>query len=133
MGFIVIIPFATLAGWSVFRIFRWLRRGDFGREWWRAFAILACAGVVLGVWLAFFLNYQVANMRLGGFPIPVRIASRVKPEDPWVTAAMPIAIRCGAVITNLLSGVAFSLAPIAVAAFFRENRTQHPAHGNARS
>jgi hypothetical protein len=129
MGFIVIIPLAALAGWSIFRIHRWLRLGNFGSEWLRAFAILGCVGVGLGIWLTFFTDYRVANMRMGGFPIPLRIASRVKSEDPWVAAAMPGMIRCGAAIANLLSGVALSLVPLAVAAFFKENRRSQPLPG----
>ena len=129
MGFIVIIPLATLAGWSIVRIHRWLHHGNFGREWLRAFAVLGSAGVGLGIWLAFFTNYEVANMRMGGFPIPLRIASRVKPEDPWVTAPMPGMIRSGAAISDLLSGVALSLVPLAVAAFFKENRRSQPLPG----
>src|SRR5437660_1206452 len=46
MGFIIIIPLGALAGWSIFAIIRWLRRGGFGRKWWRAFGILGSAGLV---------------------------------------------------------------------------------------
>src|SRR5579884_3547538 len=54
MGFIVIIPIAALAAWSIFAIFRWLRRGDFGAKWLRTYAMLATAGLALGIWFAFF-------------------------------------------------------------------------------
>jgi hypothetical protein len=125
MGFIVIIPFAALAGWSIFTIARQLRRGGYDWKWWRAFALLACAGLALGVWFAFFLQYKVANTRLEGFPIPVQISSRDNPTSPWVTSNMPAPIRLGGTVTNLLAGVALCLAPIAVAAFFKENRAHH--------
>jgi uncharacterized membrane protein YfcA len=129
MGFIIIIPFAALAGWSIFAIFRWLRRGDFDRQWWKAFALLASAGLALGIWLTFFLQYKVANTHMEGFPIPVGISSREKPDAPWVKSVMPVPIRIGGVITNLLSGVALCLAPLAVAAFFKEHRAQQGLHG----
>src|SRR5581483_10679994 len=64
MGLIVILPFAALAGWSIFALARWLRRGGYGPKWWRAFAILALIGLGLGIWFAFFLHYHVANTRL---------------------------------------------------------------------
>src|SRR5437879_4425647 len=111
MGFIIIIPLGALAGWSVFAIFRWLRRGGFGRKWWRAFGILGSAGLALGVWFAFFTQYKIANARLEGFPIPVRIFNREKPDAPWKTSDMPRAIRLGGMMTDLLSGVALCLAP----------------------
>src|SRR5258708_4451675 len=129
MGFIIIIPFAALAGWAIFAIYRWLLRGNFGPKWWRAFGLLACAGLGLGVWFAFFLQYQVANARLAGFPIPVQISNREKPGAPWTGSELPAAVRYGGMLTNLLSGVALALAPIAVAAFFKENRMTRDQFG----
>jgi hypothetical protein len=132
MGLIVILPLTILAAWSIYAIFRWLRRGKFGGDWWRAFALLGCGGLALGVWFAFFSEYTVANKRLDGFPIPVEIANRENPSDPWVQAALPESIRFGGMVTNLLCGVALGLAPIAVAAFFKENRGQRDAQGRPR-
>ncbi len=44
---------------------------------------------------------------------------------PWVhSTTMPLPIRIGGLITDVLSGVALCLAPIAVAAFFKENRAK---------
>src|SRR5579864_8768151 len=100
MGFIIIIPFAALAAWAIFAIFRWLHRGRFGRQWWKAYALLACAGLAVGIWFAFFVQYKMANTRIKGFPIPVGITSREKPDGPWVQSAMPGPIRIGATITN---------------------------------
>lgn len=134
MGFLVIAPFAVLAGWSIFAIYRWLRRGAYGGQWWRAFGLLACGGAVLGVWFAFFLQYNVnvANKRIAGFPIPLQIFSREKNTDPWVPDRMPVSVRFGGAVTDWLCGVAVSLAPIAVAAFFKENRMQRDDKGNPR-
>ncbi len=132
MGLLIILPLAALAAWSILAIFRWLRRGQFGGRWWRAFILLACAGLGLGVWFAFFLEYTVANKRLDGFPIPVAIANREKPADPWVKSVLPGPIRFGGTVTNLLCGVALALAPLAAAAFFKENRGQRDAQGRPR-
>lgn len=122
MGFIIILPFGALAGWSIFTIARWLRRGGYDRQWWKAFGILGCIGLLLGIWFTFVLEFTVANVHLKGFPIPAAISNREQPEDAWVRADMPAAIRAGAMITDLLAGVALCLAPIAVAAFIKENR-----------
>ena len=121
-GFIVIIPIAALAGWVIFAIFRWLRLGGYDRQWWKAFAMLMAVGLALGVWLTFFLEYTVANAHLHGFPIPVQIANREKPGEPWIISNMPMSIRAGGMVTDLLSGVALCLAPLALAAFFKENK-----------
>ncbi|MDB6019919.1 MAG: hypothetical protein JWR19_4408 [Pedosphaera sp.] len=129
MGFIIIIPFAALAGWSIFALFRWLRRGHYPPKWWRAFTLLAGSGLALGVWFAFFLEYKVGNIHIEGFPIPAGISQREKPTEPWVKSPLPAAIRYGAMITDLLSGVALCLAPIAVAAFFKENMIKRDADG----
>lgn len=132
MGFIIIAPFAVLAGWSIFAIYRWLRRGGYGREWWKAFTLLSCAGAGVGIWFAFFLAYNVADKRIEGFPIPLQISSRDKPADPWVKAPMPAPVRIGGIVTDWLCGVALCLAPIAVALFFKENRLQRDAAGSPR-
>ncbi len=130
MGFLVIIPFAALFGWSIFAIFRWLRRGRYPRKWWRAFAILASVGLALGIFLAFFLQYTVAKIHLQGFPIPVVITSR-EPDGPWVQSSMPLPVRLGGIVTDLLSGIALCVAPIAAAAFLKEHREKNPP-GNPR-
>ena len=122
MGFIFILPVAALAGWCIFAIFRWLRRANFGPKWWRAYGTLSSAGLVLGIWFAFFFQYKVSNAKLDGFPIPVGIAMHEKPDAPYKTGDMPVPIRIGATITDILSGIAFCLVPIAIAAFFKENR-----------
>jgi hypothetical protein len=130
MGFLVVIPFGALAAWVIFRIFRWLHRGNFGMEWWKVFRILTLAGLVLGLWFVAFAQYNVANTHLEGFPIPVKIASREKPGDPWMNAAMPVLIRAGAAITDVLYGVVICLVPIALAAFIRDNKGAKDFSGN---
>ena len=124
MGFLVIMPFAVLAGWSVYRIHRWLFHGEFGPEWRRRFVILALIGVGVGTWLAFFSAYNVANKHLEGFPIPTAISSREKPTDPWVRYALPMVMRSAGMVTNVLCGIALSLVPLALMAFIKENKGQ---------
>jgi hypothetical protein len=132
MGLLVIIPFGALAAVVICRIFNWLRRDDFGPEWWRVFKILALAGVLLGVWFTWFASYNVASVHLEGFPIPIRIASREKPGAPWIDSNLPLLVRAGAAITDLLYGVVICLVPIAVAAFIRENKGAKDFSGSPR-
>jgi hypothetical protein len=128
MGFVVIIPFAALVAWVIFAIARWLRRGGYDRQWWQVFGIFAAAGLALGVWFAFFSQYKVANTHLEGFPIPIGIANRASANEPWSQSPMPVSIRVGGVVTDILSGLALCLVPIAIAAFFKENRGQPNAN-----
>jgi len=120
MGFLVILPFGALAAWSIAKIYYWLRRANWGPEWWNAFRILSFAGLALGVWFNFFLEYKVTNKRMAGFPIPLAISTL--DNGTWTKQILPDAVRYPGIITNFLSGIALCLIPIAVAAFFKENR-----------
>ena len=122
MGFLVVIPFGALAAWVIFRIFGWLHRGDFGMEWWKAFKLHVLAGLMLGLWFVLFARYNVANTHLEGFPIPLTIATREKPDGPWMSTKLPALLHAGAAVTDLLYGVVICLVPIALAAFIKENK-----------
>lgn len=132
MGLLVIIPFGTLAAWVIYRIYAWLNRGNFGAEWRKVFRIFALAGALLGLWFVLFTHYHVASMHLEGFPIPIRIASHVKPDDPWVDAAIPATVRAGAAVTDFLYGVVICLVPVALAAFIKENKGSRDFSGPGR-
>jgi hypothetical protein len=128
MGFVVIIPIAALAGWSILSMYRRLKRGAFEPGWWRAFANLGCAGLALGFWFAFVLEYPVARKRIAGFPIPVGISDQ-DANGRWVKAIPPGPVHYAGVATDLISGVAVALAPLAIAAFFKGNTGRRDEHG----
>jgi hypothetical protein len=130
MGFIIIIPIAALAVYGIAGVFRRLQRGNFGREWWKAFKILTLAGLGLGVWFGFVLEYKIANKRIAGFPIPVAIADR-EVTGP-LEGILPAPVRYAGIVTDFLSGIALGLAPIAAAAFIHENRIKHDPPDNPR-
>ena len=121
-GFAIIVPIAVVAGWSIFRIRRWLWRGGFERKWRTRFTIHCCVGLALGIFFAFFMKYPIANAKLEGFPIPVAIANRENRDAPYQVSHMPVTIRAGGMVTDVLFGVALCLAPVAVGAFLKENR-----------
>lgn len=130
MGFLVILPFGALAAWSIVKIYFWLRRANWGPGWWNAFRILSLAGLALGFWFNFFLEYKVINKRMAGFPIPLAISTLN--NGVWTKQILPDALRYPGIITNILSGVALCLVPIAVAAFFKENRGRNDSSGRPR-
>jgi|SRR5579863_37827 len=125
MGFIVILPFAVLAGWGIFRIYRWLSGAGFGAEWRRRFVIHAVVGLVAGVWCVAFCRYNVARMRIESFPIPTAIWSSEdenKPEEPLVRHVLPFTVRGAAAVTDVLCATLICLAPLGLAAFLKENK-----------
>ena len=124
MGFIIILPSTALACFGILGIFRWIRRGGYGKQWWKAYYTLALAGLALGIWFSFLVEYKVANKRIAGFPIPVAISNLQ--DGQWSTEILPAYIRYPGIITDLLSSIALCLLPIAVAAFFNENRKRSP-------
>lgn|SRR5579871_721732 len=121
-GFIIIVPFAALAGWSIFAIRRWLWRADFEPRWRKRYVIHFCAGLALGIVFVWVVKFPVANAKLEGFPIPIALANRENKDAPYQASHMPVTIRVGGMITDVLSGIALALAPVAIAAFLRENR-----------
>jgi len=129
MGFLVIAPLAILAGWTIFAIHRWLSRSDYRGSWLRAFWILAGVGALIGAGLAFYVQYNVANKRIEGFPIPLRISGGEATSVNTVKYSMPAIIRAAAALTDFLCGMAFCMAPLGAAAFFKENRIQHGTPG----
>jgi len=121
-GFIIIVPFAALASWTIIALRRWLWLGDFEPRWRTRYLIHCCVGLALGIFFAFFMKYPVANAKLEGFPIPVAISNREKPGAEYQSSQMPATIRIGGMVTDVLSGIALCLAPIAIGAFLKENR-----------
>jgi hypothetical protein len=128
MGFIVILPLTWVTIWGTLSIHRWIIRGNFGKNWLRNFWVCGAAGIAIGMVFAFMVDYETRNHlnQIQGFPIPYAMNNREKIEDSWRASEMPAAIRITARFTDLMSGVALSLVPIAIAAFFKENRTPLP-------
>ncbi|EEF57668.1 hypothetical protein [Pedosphaera parvula] len=123
MGLLFILPLTALSIYAIVSINRWLRRGHYDATWFRKFRISACIGLVLGIYCSLILQYNVANRRIAGFPIPINFYEK-QPDDSWKQAAFPAPIHYAALITNILCGVAVSLVPLRIAGFLKENRPQ---------
>jgi len=121
IGLIVILPIAGLALWANLAIYEWLQRSEFKQTWRNRYRGHVIAGLILGIGLTFFVHYRV-NKKIGvdGFPIPIKLTD-VQANGEWKDAEMPAPIRYGAIITDMLVGVALSGLPIAIALFFKEN------------
>jgi len=121
MGLLFILPLTALSIYSIVAINRWLRRGNYDASWFRKFRISACIGLVLGFYCSLFLQYNVANKRIAGFPIPVKFYEKQE-DGSWKPSAFPAPIHYAALVTNILCGVAVALVPMRIAGFLKENR-----------
>ena len=124
MGLIIILPLTCLSVWATLSIHRWLAREKFGGVWLKRFWLSAAVGLVVGIAFAFVSHYQIGNVQMDGFPIPVAMNNREKPGEPWITANIPVLIRVAARITDLLSGIALCLIPVAIGGFVKELREE---------
>lgn len=106
--------------YGIVSINRWLRRGKYDPKWFRTFRISACIGLVLGLYCSLILQYNVANRRIAGFPIPVRFYEK-QADNTWKESSFPAYIHYTALITDILFFVAASLVPMRIAGFVREN------------
>jgi hypothetical protein len=85
---------------------------------WRLLAGLGILGVILSIWLAFFVEFKWgAKMRVTGFPIPDSFSGLE--DGKWGNSASPVAVHFAAIFVNLISGLAAPLIPYKVAEFLR--------------
>jgi hypothetical protein len=85
----------------------WLARKE-----WRRLAGAAGAGLLLAVWLAFFLQYHVGPDLLKGFPIP------------WGHTTLPRAVACLGAGADFLTGLAAPFIPFKIAQFLKEVKAE---------
>jgi len=72
MGILIVIVLLALSSWTLFALFRSLRRQHASSGSWVAFGILLACGAALGIWCAFYCEYHVGKgYRIVSFPITV--------------------------------------------------------------
>jgi hypothetical protein len=85
---------------------------------WRHFAATAAAGLLLAIWLAFFVEYSSgAQLRVQGFPIPVAFFHL--DEKTWTRTTPPRLLHVLGVAANFLTGLAAPFIPFKIAEFFK--------------
>jgi hypothetical protein len=88
MGTLIAIGLILFSFWIIFCAVRIFRARSARRSWWALLAVLFVAGASLGVWLAFFFEYQPSQrMRVMSFPLP--IVFFVWEEDRWTDFVTP--------------------------------------------
>jgi hypothetical protein len=85
---------------------------------WSHFAAAAAAGLLLAVWLAFFVAYSSgAQLRVQGFPIPVAFFHL--DEKIWTRTTPPAPLPGLGAAVNFLTGLAAPLIPFKIAEFLK--------------
>lgn len=111
MGILIVIVFLALSSWALVALFRRLRHQRATSGWWVAFGVLVACGVALGVWCAFYVEYNVGTRyRIGSFPIPV-VFFHLEQVD-WVDFPVPEFQAWSAAFTNVITITALATLPL---------------------
>jgi hypothetical protein len=118
MGLLLVLPILAFDAWLACttgqrQLGEWRAQKN-----WRNMAALATAGLVLAIWLAFFVKYSSGGkLRIQGFPIPVAFFHL--DDKVWTRTVPPSPLpACGAA-ANFLTGLAAPLIPFKIAEFFK--------------
>lgn len=121
MGLIVILPIAALVIWTVASTYQRVFLQNAPSPWPILFVVLTLAGTALGIWFAFYLEYQpTTDLRIAGFPIPIDLQREINGD--WHQIHLPPLIRFLGRLTNLVGGIAIALAPIRLILFVQDFR-----------
>jgi hypothetical protein len=122
-GLILIIPILAFDVWlscttGKRQVRRWLEL----RQWSRVAGAFA-AGLVLAVWLTFFLRYGAGpKMRIQGFPIPLFFFHL---EDKgWTETGLPASLPYAGAVADFLTGLAAPFIPYKVAEFLKRVKAE---------
>lgn len=106
----VIVLFA-LSGWTLFALFRRLRRQRVSADWWVVFGFLFVFGATLGIWCAFYCEYHIGTrFRIGSFPIPV-VFFHLE-DGAWVDFPVPEFQAWSAAFTDIIAITALAMLPL---------------------
>lgn len=113
MGILIAIAVIVLSGWFSYFAIRLFRNQSATASWWTALSVLATIGAGLGVWLAFFFEYQpLQKLRVISFPLPT--VSFVLEDDRWTGFVNPDYYVYTASAANICAAVIGCAAPVVV-------------------
>ena len=85
---------------------------------WRHLAAAGAAGLLLAVWFAFFVKYNMGvAYRLQGFPIPVVFFHL--DDKTWTRSTPPAPLPVLGAAANFLTGLAAPFIPFTIAEFLK--------------
>ncbi len=110
-GFLDLILFLSVSGWSLVRLFQRLRKQKATRGLWLAFVLLGAGGMGLGFWCALYCEYPAGKRyRIASFPIPACFFHLE--QGKWVDYPVPEVQAYATVFTNILTITALTTSPV---------------------
>jgi len=117
-GLLLILPIVAFDIWLSCTTGRRQLAEWISRRNWRHLAAAVVAGLLLAVWLAFFVAYSSgAQLRVQGFPIPVAFFHL--DDKTWTSTTPPRLLHVAGVAANFLTGLAAPFIPFKIAEFFK--------------
>lgn len=130
MGTLIAIGLIFLSAWVVYRAVRLFRARSARRGWWALLAALFFTGASLGVWFAFFFEYQPSHrIRVVSFPLP--IVFFVWEEDRWTDFVTPGYYVYPALAANVCTTIGVCIAPLLAVFMFLHRREKDERHNFA--
>jgi hypothetical protein len=118
MGVFLMLPIVAFDVWLACttgrrRLTEWKRQRN-----WRNIAAVAAAGLLLAIWLAFFVKYgNGGKLRMEGFPIPVAFFHF--DDKVWTRTAPDAPLPALGAVANFLTGLAAPFIPFKIAEFLK--------------
>jgi hypothetical protein len=111
MNILLTIILLGMSSWAFVALFRRLRHQQAGLRWWVALVLLIACGLAIGVWCAFYSEYQVgARFRFGSFPVPVVVFHLE--EGNWVDFPLEAFVAWPVAIGNIITISALATLPL---------------------
>jgi hypothetical protein len=122
-GLLLILPIVAFDFWLAGTTGRRQLAAWRAQRNWRHPAAAAAAGLLLAVWLAFFVQYSSGTqLRVQGFPIPVaffHLDSKV-----WTRTVPPTPLPVLGAAANFLTGLAAPFIPFKIAEFLKKVKAE---------
>ena len=111
MNILLAIILLGLSSWVFVALFRCLRHQQASFGWWVALALLIVCGLAVGVWCAFYCEYQIGErLRFGSFPVPVVVFHLE--EGNWVDFLLEAFAAWPVAFTNIITITALATLPL---------------------
>jgi hypothetical protein len=111
-GLLLIVPIVAFDLWLACTTGKRQFSSWRARKEWRRLAAVAGAGLLLALWLTFFLQYHSGTDLLKGFPIP------------WAHTTLPASVTRLGAAADFLTGLAAPFIPFKIAEFLKEVRAE---------
>ncbi len=124
-GLLLILPIAALDLWLICTTGKGQLAEWRARQRWHPLAATTGAGLLLAIWLAFFVEYNSGGqLRVAGFPIPVAFFHL--DGKTWTRTTPPAPLPLLGAAANFLTGLAAPFIPFKIAEFLKKVKAELP-------